>query len=100
MTSLAQLSSRRPKSTLAAWVVAAVALSLIGFGVAKTLSPSVNVVSGTESARAQALATAKSGPSQLTPILLAGPKASLDRQERGGEEERRECHLVKLKGHP
>ena len=80
MKSLAKLSARAPKSALAALVIVAVALSLIGLGAAKTSSPSVNVVPGTESARAQTLATAQFGPSQLAPILLEGPTASLDRQ--------------------
>ena len=55
-------------------------LSLIGFGVSKSLSPTITVVPGTESARAEKLAGAKFGPTQLVPILLEGPKAQLDRQ--------------------
>jgi X-X-X-Leu-X-X-Gly heptad repeat protein len=80
MLTLAKLSIRRPKVALAAWLALAAALSVIGFGVSKTLSPSITVVPGTESARAQQLAGAHFGPSQLVPILLEGPKAQLDRE--------------------
>ena len=80
MIRLAKLSIRRPKSALAAWLIVGAALSVIGFGVSKSLSPSITVVKGTESARAEKLAGAKFGPSQLVPILLEGPKAQLDRQ--------------------
>ena len=50
MLSLARLSIRRPKGALAAWLAIGVALSVIGFGVASSLSPSISVVRGTESA--------------------------------------------------
>ena len=80
MISLARFSIRRPKASLAAWLAIGVALSLIGFGVAGTLSPSVTVVPGTQSSRAQQLADAQFGPTQLVPILLEGPKQQLDRQ--------------------
>jgi hypothetical protein len=45
-----------------------------------TPAPSVTVVPGTQSARAQQLANAQFGPTQLVPIVLEGPKAQLDRQ--------------------
>ena len=80
MISLARFSIRRPKAALAAWLVVAVALSVVGFGVAGSLSPSITVVSGTQSSRAQQLASAQFGPTQLVPILLEGPKPQLDRQ--------------------
>ena len=80
MIALAKLSIRRPKASLAAWLIVGVALSLIGFGVSKSLSPTITVVPGTESARAERLAGAEFGPTQLVPILLQGPKAQLDRQ--------------------
>ena len=80
MIRLAKLSIRRPKSALAAWLIVGAALSVIGFGVSKSLSPTITVVPGTESARAEKLAGAKFGPSQLVPILLEGPKTQLDRQ--------------------
>ena len=80
MISLARLSIRHPKSSLALWLIAGIALSLIGFGVSKSLSPTITVVPGTQSARADKLAGAKFGPTQLVPILLEGPKAQLNRQ--------------------
>ncbi len=80
MISLANLSIRRPKSAIAAWLIIAVSLSLIGLGVSSTLSPSINTVPGTESARAEQLATSRFGPTQLVAILLEGPKSKLDRE--------------------
>jgi X-X-X-Leu-X-X-Gly heptad repeat protein len=65
---------------LAASLAIAVALGAIGLGVSHSLSPSIVVVSGTESSRAQALANAKFGPAQLVPILLQGPARQLNRQ--------------------
>jgi putative drug exporter of the RND superfamily len=80
MISLAKFSIRRPKAALAIWLVVALVLSLIGLGVDKALSPSITVVPGTQSSRAQQLANAQFGPSQLVPILLEGPKSQLDTQ--------------------
>jgi len=80
VVSLARFSIRRPTASLAVWLVVAVVLSVIGFGVAGALSPSVTVVPGTQSSRAQQLASAQFGPTQLVPILLEGPKQQLDRQ--------------------
>jgi uncharacterized membrane protein YdfJ with MMPL/SSD domain len=75
-----RLSIRRPKLALVAWLATAAILTLIGFGVSSTMSPSITVVPGTQSSRPQQLANAQFGPSQLVPILLEGPKAQLDRQ--------------------
>ena len=80
MVSRAKFSIRKPKAALAGWLVPGIVLAAIGFGVSKSLSPSVTVVPGRESARAQKLADAQFGPSQLVPILLEGPKAQLDKQ--------------------
>lgn len=80
MLKLAQVSLRHPKVALAAWAVLALALILIGSGVSRSLSPSITVVEGTESSRAQHLAETEFGPSVLVPILLEGPKAQLDKQ--------------------
>src|SRR5579862_6321213 len=80
MLSLARLSIRRPVGALAAWLAIAVVLSAIGFGVGGALSPSITVVPGTQSARAQRLANAQFGPTQLVPILLEGPASELNRQ--------------------
>src|ERR1022692_1953911 len=80
MIGLAKLSIRRPKLSLALWSLIAIVLTLIGFGVSSTLSPSITVVPGTQSSRAEQLANAQFGPSQLVPILLEGPKAQLNRE--------------------
>jgi RND superfamily putative drug exporter len=80
MLSLARFSLRRPVAALAAWIGVAIALGLIGFGIESRLSPSILVVPGSESARAEQIAKDQFGPTQLTPILLQGPKSALDRQ--------------------
>ena len=79
MISLAKFSIRRPRLALAGWLVAAGVLIAIGFGVADSMSPSITVISKTESGRAQQLANAQFGPSQLVPILLEGRKQTLNR---------------------
>src|SRR5581483_3846783 len=73
-------SIRRPKAALITWLIVGIALSAIGLGVSHSLSPSVTVVPGTESAKAQKLANAEFGPTQLVPILLEGPKQQLNVQ--------------------
>lgn len=80
MITLAKFSIRRPKTALAIWLVVAAALAAIGFGVSSTLSPSITVIPGTQSSRAQDLGKAQFGPTQLVPILLEGPKAQLNRE--------------------
>jgi putative drug exporter of the RND superfamily len=80
MLRLAKVSIRRPRAALAVWAVVAIALSLIGFGVSHSLSPSIVVVPGSESSRAQKLTEGEFGPSVLVPILLEGPAAQLERQ--------------------
>ncbi len=74
MIRLARLSIRRPRAALTFWAIFAVVLSLIGLGVSDSLSPSISVVPGSESSRAQTLAKSEFGPSVLVPILLEGPK--------------------------
>jgi putative drug exporter of the RND superfamily len=80
MITLAKISIKRPKTMLAVWLLVAAVLTLIGLGVSKSLSPTVTVVPGTQSARAERLAGAQFGPTQLVPVLLEGPKSQLDRQ--------------------
>lgn len=80
MIRLARLSIDKPKAALAVWGVVAVGLALVGLGVAKSVSPSIVVVPGTESSRAQHLTDAQFGPTQLVPILLQGPAQELNRQ--------------------
>jgi putative drug exporter of the RND superfamily len=80
LISLAKFSIARPKAALAAWLVVAAVLTLIGFGVSKSLSPTITVVPGTQSSQAQKLGNATFGPTQLVPILLEGPKAQLNQE--------------------
>ncbi len=84
MLRLARFSIERPRGALAAWVAVAVVLSAIGFGVDRSLSPSIVVVPGTESSQAQHLYEAQFGPGQLVPVLLRAPAADLTRLERQG----------------
>ncbi|MGC2372611.1 MAG: MMPL family transporter, partial [Solirubrobacteraceae bacterium] len=80
MIGLAGISIRRPRAMLAVSLAIAIVLGAIGYGVSHSLSPSIVVVPGTESSRAQSLANAQFGPTQLVPILLQGPAAQLNRQ--------------------
>ena len=80
MIKLAKFSIKRPGAALSVWAALAAVLAVIGFGVASTLSPPISVVPGTQASRAQQLANAKFGPTQLVPILLEGPRAQLNRQ--------------------
>ena len=80
MITLARFSIRRPWTALAGWIAVAAILAAIGLGVSSSLSPSITVVPGTQSSRTQQLAEAQFGPSQLVPILLEGPQATLNRQ--------------------
>ena len=80
MIRLAQLSIRRPKAALALWAVFAAIFVAIGLGITDRLSPTMTFVPGTESTRAEDLATAEFGPSTLVPILLTGPQRQLDAQ--------------------
>jgi uncharacterized membrane protein YdfJ with MMPL/SSD domain len=79
MISLAKRSIRRPRAALGVWLLIAGVLIAIGFGVSHAMSPSITVVSGTQSAHARALADQQFGPAQLVPILLEGSKAELSR---------------------
>ena len=80
MLTLARFSIRRPKIALAGWLLIAAVLTVVGLGVSSALSPSITVVPGTQSSRAQQLADAQFGQSQLVPIMLEGPRAQLDVQ--------------------
>ena len=80
MLHLARFAITRPKVSLAACIVLIGALVAIGAGIKDSLSPTVVVVPGTESSRAQTLAEDEFGPSVLVPILLQGPAAQLDVQ--------------------
>jgi hypothetical protein len=74
------MAIRRPVPALAIALAVVLALAGLGLGVSHRLSPSIVVVAGTESSRAQHLTDAQFGPGVLVPILLEGPPAELDRQ--------------------
>ena len=80
MLRLARFSTRRPFVAFAAWFTVAAILAAIGLGVSHSLSPTIVVVPGSETARAEQLAESNFGPSVLVPIMLEGPKAQLDTQ--------------------
>jgi uncharacterized membrane protein YdfJ with MMPL/SSD domain len=80
MLHLARFSTRRPFVSFALWFAVAAALAAIGLGVSHSLSPTIVVVPGSESARAEHLAESNFGPSVLVPVMLEGPKAQLDAQ--------------------
>jgi RND superfamily putative drug exporter len=80
MLHLARVSTRRPFVAFAAWFTVAVILAAIGLGVSHSLSPTIVVVPGSETARAEQLAESNFGPSVLVPIMLEGPKAQLNTQ--------------------
>jgi X-X-X-Leu-X-X-Gly heptad repeat protein len=80
MLRLARFSTRRPFVAFAVWFVVAAALAAIGLGVSHSLSPTIVVVPGSETARARHVAESEFGPSVLVPELLEGPKAKLDKQ--------------------
>ena len=80
MIRLARFSTRRPFVSLALWIAVAAALTAIGLGVSSSMSPTIVVVPGSETARAEHLAESNFGPSVLVPVMLEGPKAELDKQ--------------------
>ncbi len=71
---------RRPKTSIAVWLVLVAAMGFAGSRITNKFSPSILVVKGTESSRAQDIATSRFGNSVLVPIMLKGPQAQLDRQ--------------------
>ncbi len=79
MIRLARFSTRRPFASLAIWLAVAAALAAIGLGVSSSLSPTIVVVPGSETARAEHLAESNFGPSVLVPVMLEGPKAAPSR---------------------
>jgi RND superfamily putative drug exporter len=84
MPRLARFSIDHPKRALLAWGTLALALAAVGLGVAPSLSPTIVVVPGTESSRAQHLTNANFGPTQLVPILLQAPPARAAQLNRQG----------------
>jgi putative drug exporter of the RND superfamily len=77
---LAGIAIRKPKSAIAVWLALVAGLGFAGSQIQSRFSPSILVVKGTESSRAQELATSRFGNSVLVPIMLEGPTAQLDRQ--------------------
>ena len=80
MLRLARFSTRRPVVSFAVWLAVAAVLTAIGLGISSALSPTIVVVPGSETARAEHLAESNFGPSVLVPVLLEGPKDALDKQ--------------------
>jgi putative drug exporter of the RND superfamily len=80
MIRLANTSLRRPKLTLIVWLVVVAGLGFVGSRIGDRFSPSVLVVKGTQSARAQDIARSRFGNSVLVPIMLTGPASQLDAQ--------------------
>ena len=61
MISLAKFSIRRPKTALLGWLIAAAALITIGFGVSKSMSPSVTVVKSSSGRRSSSRSCSRGG---------------------------------------
>jgi RND superfamily putative drug exporter len=72
----------RSWSTLIAWAVAIVVLTLLGAGINERLAPMSLEVPGTPSSRAEAMLRAKFGNTIPIAILLRGPPGQLDSQGR------------------
>lgn len=79
MRNLSAFSLRRPALALALFVVATLALSLLG-GSRQHVQPASLQVEGTESARAQALISGRFDESSTVPILLSGPSSAIRSQ--------------------
>ncbi|HWF51528.1 MAG TPA: MMPL family transporter [Solirubrobacteraceae bacterium] len=80
MNRLLTLGARRPRASLAAWLVSTVILGIIGLNVGQHLSVTNLLVPGTESAHEAQLFEQQFGSSVSAPILLTGPSAALDRE--------------------
>ena len=74
--------SRHPLRTLALWVAAVVVLALLGSGLTQRLAPTSIVVSGSPSARAEAMLGREFGSDIPVSFLLQGPPGAVDRQGR------------------
>lgn len=77
---LLTFGARRPRVALTAWVVLTVALAVVGLGVGRHLSGTSLLVPGSESAREAQLFQHEFGGNVSAPILLTGPRRTLDRQ--------------------
>lgn len=79
MIRIARHSIRHPRIAILVWLGLVVGLGLLGSQIEHRFAPSIIVPKGTESARAQKLATSHFGDSVLTPVMLVGPARQLDR---------------------
>jgi RND superfamily putative drug exporter len=80
MTGAPRTAAGRPWLVLGGWLLAVVALALLGRGIAERLSPTSLLVPGTPSARAQAVLDREFGDSVPVTVLLEGPARAIDRQ--------------------
>ncbi|MGE5527261.1 MAG: MMPL family transporter [Methanosarcina sp.] len=78
----ARTARRRAVTILSATVLAVAALGAVGIGVEGHLQPTSLTISGTSSARGEALARAHFGDSSPFALLLRGPAGPLERQGR------------------
>jgi len=76
MLHLARLSTRRPFAAFFLWFAVAAALAAIGLGVSHSLSPTIVVVPGSETARAERLAE-----SNAEVTMLSVEQAALDLEQ-------------------
>jgi RND superfamily putative drug exporter len=77
---MTELSLRRPRMTIAAWLVIVAVLGTIGIGVEDSLTQTSLEISGSESARGDELQERAFGNSIPVAVLLQGPPRELDRQ--------------------
>ena len=81
MNALARLAVGRPKHVLAAWFTVVGLLGLVGMHAERHLRQRADLsVAGSASARGEALAKSRFGPSTTIPILLEGPRSASDQQ--------------------
>ena len=80
MLRVANRAIARPRTAIAIWLALALGLGLVGSQIEHRFSPSILVAKGTESARAEKLASSRFGDSVLEPIMLVGPARQLDIQ--------------------
>jgi putative drug exporter of the RND superfamily len=78
--SAADSGLRRPRLTLAIAAICIAVLGVVGLGVERHLRPTTLTISGTDSARGEALAQRYFGDSVPFAVLLHGPAAAIDRQ--------------------
>ncbi|UTI63789.1 MMPL family transporter [Paraconexibacter antarcticus] len=74
---------RRPRLTLAVWLLVTVALAVNGTRLEGHIAPTSIEVPGTASQRAQDLADREIGSRGQAPILLQGPQGAVEAQARG-----------------